>query len=163
MAGGGAAPSMKMSDVFILIGMSLLLGGLIMHVWVSPTSLQGEANSKESGASMMKGDTLNFNVAADNDSMVRITVLDESDTEVTEESWDLSAGEDLLYVFDAEEGGFYTYTVVFESGSGEVVVDVDRSTKIDFLPYPIGFACILFGLYKRGLEDDGAIDAELDV
>ena len=52
----------------------------------------------------------------------------------------LSEGEDAEILFKAEEAGFYTYNVVFETGQGEVLVDVDRNTKIDFLPYPIGAA-----------------------
>ena len=36
MGAGGTAPAMKMSDVFILTGLTLLLGGLFMHAWVSP-------------------------------------------------------------------------------------------------------------------------------
>ena len=162
MAGGGAAPSMKMSDVFLLIGMSILLGGLIMHLWVTPTSLEGDANSKEGGASMLKSDSINFKLNAINASTFTVVVYDEADKEVFSTDGLLSEGEDAEILFKAEEAGFYTYNVVFETGQGEVLVDVDRNTKIDFLPYPIGAACILFGLYKRGLEDDGAIDAELE-
>jgi|GEM_PF-172794 len=162
MAGGGAAPSMKMSDVFLLIGMSILLGGLIMHVWVSPTSLEGEMNSKEGGASMLKSDSITFKLNAINTSTFSIAVYDEANEEVFTTDGPLSEGEDAEIIFTAEEAGFYTYTIVFETGQGEVLVDVDRNTKIDFLPYPIGLACILFGLYKRGFEDDGAIDAELE-
>ena len=87
---------------------------------------------------------------------------DEANEEVFSADGPLGEGEDAEFLFEAEEAGFYTYNIVFETGQGEVLVDVDRNTKIDFLPYPIGAACIIFGLYKRGLEDDGAIDAELE-
>jgi hypothetical protein len=144
MAGGGAAPSMKMSDVFLLIGMSILLGGLIMHVWVTPTSLDGDAKSKEGGASMLKSDSINFNLNAINASTFTIVVYDEANEEVFSADGSLSEGEDAEFLFEAEEAGFYTYNIVFETGQGEVLVDVDRNTKIDFLPYPIGAACIIF-------------------
>ena len=42
MAGGGTAPSMKMSDVFLLVGMSILVGGFIMHAWTASTALDDE-------------------------------------------------------------------------------------------------------------------------
>ena len=38
MGGGGTAPKMKMSDAFILTGLTLLLGGLFMHAWVTPST-----------------------------------------------------------------------------------------------------------------------------
>ena len=94
MAGGGAAPSMKMSDVFLLIGMSILLGGLIMHLWVTPTSLEGDANSKEGGASMLKSDSINFKLNAINASTFTVVVYDEADKEVFSTDGLLSEGED---------------------------------------------------------------------
>ena len=113
MAGGGAAPSMKMSDVFLLIGMSILLGGLIMHVWVTPTSLDGDAKSKEGGASMLKSDSINFNLNAINASTFTIVVYDEANEEVFSADGSLSEGEDAEFLFEAEEAGFYTYNIVY--------------------------------------------------
>ena len=43
MSGGGAAPAMKMSDVFLLLGVTFLVGGLFVHGLVSPTSLHADA------------------------------------------------------------------------------------------------------------------------
>ncbi len=37
MSGGGAAPAMKMSDVFILLG-SDFFGQRIVYPWISPTN-----------------------------------------------------------------------------------------------------------------------------
>ena len=33
---------MKMSDVFILTGLTVLLGALFMHAWVTPINLNSE-------------------------------------------------------------------------------------------------------------------------
>jgi hypothetical protein len=129
MAGGGTAPSMKMSDVFLLIGMSVLIGGIIMHAWTASTTLD---------------------------------VLSEDGSTVADESWSPVEGEDFEYTFTATEGGFYTYTVTYESGEGEAFVDVNRNTMIDFIAFPIGAACVAFGIYKRNMEFDEVLDAELE-
>ena len=89
MAGGGTAPSMKMSDVLILVGMSVLVGGLIMHMWVAPASLDGEDPTLESGASLLGEDTLTFEVEAASESEVTIKIMDESGATVADETLSL--------------------------------------------------------------------------
>ena len=42
MGGGGAAPKMKMSDALILTGVTILVGSLFMHGWVTPIQINGE-------------------------------------------------------------------------------------------------------------------------
>ena len=42
MGAGGTAPKMKMSDAFILTGLTVLLGGLFMHGWVTPVAHASE-------------------------------------------------------------------------------------------------------------------------
>lgn len=162
MAGGGSAPSMKMSDVFLLVGMSVILGGLIMHVWTTPTSLDQNTPTLENGASMLEGDTLTFEINPTNNSTITISVENEDGELVVEETWSKAEGENFEYVFDADAGGFYTYEVTFNAGEGEAYVDVNRSSMIDFVAYPIGIACIAFGVYKRTMESDEVMDAELE-
>jgi hypothetical protein len=166
MAGGGTAPSMKMSDVFILVGMSIVVGGFIMHAWVTPIALDGDQQTLESGASMLESDTLTFDVEALNESRVVIQIYDEEDSLVFNEAWTLAAGDSVDYEFKAVDGGFYTYMVTFESGEGEALVNVGRATMLDFIAYPFGIAFIGFGLYKRNLENevlsDVILDAELE-
>lgn len=162
MAGGGTAPSMKMSDVLILVGMSVLVGGLIMHMWVAPASLDSEDPTLESGASLLEEDTLTFEVEAASESEITIKVMDEGGATVADETWSVASGEGLEWEFKATEGGFYTYEVTFDSGDGEVIVDVSRQSMIDFIAYPLGILLIGYGLYKRSFEIDEVIDAELD-
>ena len=162
MAGGGTAPSMKMSDVFLLVGMSILVGGIIMHTWTASTALDEASPTLESGASMLKEDTLTFELSPGKNASITIIVLSEDGATVAQESWSPSEGEDFEYTFTAKEGGFYTYTVTYESGEGEAFVDVNRNTMIDFIAYPIGAACLAFGVYKRTLESDEVLDAELE-
>lgn len=162
MAGGGTAPSMKMSDVFLLVGMSILVGGIIMHTWTASTALDEASPTLESGASMLKEDTLTFELSPGKNASITIIVLSEDGATVAQESWSPGEGEDFEYTFTATEGGFYTYTVTYESGEGEAFVDVNRNTMIDFIAYPIGAACLAFGVYKRTMESDEVLDAELE-
>ena len=151
-----------MSDVFLLIGMSILVGGVIMHVWTASTTLDEASPTLESGASMLKEDTLTFELSPGKNASISIIVLSEDGSTVADESWSPGEGEDFEYTFTAKEGGFYTYTVTYESGEGEAFVDVNRNTMVDFLAYPIGAACIAFGVYKRSMEPDEVLDAELE-
>ncbi len=162
MAGGGTAPSMKMSDVFLLVGMSILVGGVIMHAWTASTALDEASPTLESGASMLKEDTLTFELSPGKNASITITILSEDGATVAEESWSPGEGENFDYTFTATEGGFYTYSVTYESGEGEAFVDVNRNTMIDFIAYPIGAACLAFGVYKRTMESDEVLDAELE-
>ena len=66
MGGGGTAPKMKMSDAFILTGLTLLLGGLFMHTWVTPVNHAAEDPPYSNGASMMKGERARQGVAMKN-------------------------------------------------------------------------------------------------
>ena len=59
MAGGGTAEAMKVSDVFILVGISILVAGFVMHAWVDSeilTNEPGESAVLEKSAILMKND-----------------------------------------------------------------------------------------------------------
>ena len=75
MGGGGTAPAMKMSDVFILTGLTMLLGGLFMHAWVTPIELNGEDPPYTNGASMMKGDAFDLRVTVEEETTLRICLF----------------------------------------------------------------------------------------
>ena len=75
MGGGGTAPKMKMSDAFILTGLTLLLGGLFMHTWVTPVNHAAEDPPYSNGASMMKGDAFNIEVTVDNETTLRLSLI----------------------------------------------------------------------------------------
>ena len=47
MAGGGTAQAMKVSDVFIVVGISILVAGFIMHAWVSSEQYDFEGEDEE--------------------------------------------------------------------------------------------------------------------
>ena len=163
MSGGGAAPAMKMSDVFLLLGVTFLVGGLFVHGLVSPTSLHADAEPYSNGASLLKGDTIEFTVTAENESYIAVEIANEDGEVVLSESFLLPSGDSNSIDFEADGKGFYSYTVEFSEGSGEVVVDVDRKLLIDFIIYPLGIVCVVFGFYKRKDEKmDESIDAVLE-
>ena len=110
MGAGGTAPAMKMSDVFILTGLTLLLGGLFMHAWVTPIAHSSEDPPYTNGASMMKGDAFVLDIEVDNQTTLRIVLMDENGDIVSAESFVLAAGEQhnevlemLLHVRDRHE------------------------------------------------------------
>jgi len=163
MSGGGVAPAMKMSDVFILLGMTFLVSGLFIHGLVQPTPLDTDTEPLTYGASLLTGDTLEFSVSAENDSAVRVEIVNENGEVVLAESPLIAGGDSASIDFEADEKGFYSYTVEFTEGSGEVVVDVDRKLLIDFIIYPLGIVCLIFGLSKRRDEKmNESIDAVLE-
>ena len=163
MAGGGSAPAMKMSDVFILLGVTFLLGGLFIHGLVSPVGVDAESDPYTSGASLLKGDSMQFTVEAANQSSFTLEVSDQSGSVVLTESSTLASGESASVDFEAKEKGFYSFSVEFSEGSGDVLVDVDRKLLIDFIIYPLGAVCVVFGIAKRKDEQGKeTLDAVLE-
>jgi hypothetical protein len=164
MAGGGTAPKMKMNEVFILTGTTLLLGALFMHAWVSPVVLDEGGEVYTNGASMMKGDAFLLDIEVDNETTVRLVFYDEMDNVLSAESVVLGAGESAERTFEAQEGGFYAYEVDTKGVSATLTVDIERKLMIDLLPFPIGAFFLAFGMYQRKTEEEATVlDAELDV
>ena len=163
MAGGGSAPAMKMSDVFILLGVTFLIGGLFIHGFVSPVNVDADAEPYSNGASMLKGDSFEFTVEVENQSSFEIEIRDENGNVELSEQFNLAGGESESIIFEVEEKGFYSYSVDFVQGSGDVVVDVDRKILIDFIIYPLGAICVIFGMAKRRDEMmNQTVDAVLE-
>ena len=154
---------MKMSDVFILLGVTFLLGGLFIHGLVSPVGVDAESDPYTSGASLLKGDPMQFTVEAANQSSFTLEVVDQSGSVVLTESSTLASGESASVDFEANEKGFYSFSVEFSEGSGDVLVDVDRKLLIDFIIYPLGAVCVVFGIAKRKDEQGKeTLDAVLE-
>ncbi|MEL0331903.1 MAG: hypothetical protein VW982_06780 [Candidatus Poseidoniales archaeon] len=164
MGAGGTAPAMKMSDVFILTGLTLLLGGLFMHAWVTPIDHGSEDPPYTNGASMMKGDAFVLEVNVDDQTTLRIVLMDESGDIVSAESFVLAAGESHNEVIDIETGGYYTYEIDTKGVSATISTDIDRKLMIDFLPFPFGAIFLAFGLYQRNAKEseEEILDATLE-
>ncbi|MGB0236556.1 MAG: hypothetical protein ACPG81_05105 [Poseidonia sp.] len=149
MGGGGTAPKMKMSDAFILTGLTLLLGGLFMHAWVSPVSLSASDPPFANGSSLMKGDGFNIEITVDNETTVRIVFMDEEGTVLSADSSVQAAGSSLKASFEASEGGYYSYEIDTKNTGASISVEIERKLMIDLLPFPVGALFLALGLYQR--------------
>lgn len=162
MGGGGAAPAMKMSDVFILTGLTLMLGGLFMHAWVTPIDHDAEDTPYTNGASMMKGDAFDLRIQVDNQTTVRIVLMDEDNRILNVETVVLAAGEEHHEVITAETAGYYTYEIDTKNVGATIEVDIERKYMIDLVPFPVGGLFLAYGLYQRTAAEEEVLDAELD-
>lgn len=166
MAAGGTAPKMRMNEVFILTGVTLLLGALFMHTWVSPVVLESGQEPYTNGASMMSGDAFAIGVEVENETTVRVVLYDEDNTIISAESIVLAAGESTKRTLEVDEGGYYTYEIDTKGIGATLNLDIERKLMIDLLPFPVGALLLAFGLYQRqhlAEEPSAPIDAELDV
>ena len=165
MGGGGTAPAMKMSDVFILTGLTLLLGGLFMHAWVSPIDHGAEDLPYTNGASMMKGDAFDLRITVEEETTLRIVLKDDTKAILSAESFVLAAGETQEKVITMEDGGYYTYEIDTKGVNASIETSIVRKYMIDMLPFPVGAIFLAYGLYQRSEseeESDEVLDAELD-
>ena len=171
MAGGGGAQAIKVSDVFILVGISILAAGFIMHAWVSPDEYEIEGEEPvviEKNVLLMKNDRLEFKINSESLDLLTVSVYSHGEvyqlipTNIEEQ---FSSNYRPQYEFKAEESGnyFVTAQITGDSNStGEVIIDVQRSLMFDFIVYPIGALMLSFGIYKRKEEKSiEAIDAEI--
>lgn len=157
---------MRMNEVFILTGVTLLLGALFMHTWVSPVVLESGQESYTNGASMMSGDAFSIGVEVENQTTVRVVLYDEENTIISAESIVLAAGESAKRTLEVDEGGYYTYEIDTKGIGATLNLDIERKLMIDLLPFPVGALLLAFGLYQRqhlAQEPSAPIDAELDV
>lgn len=165
MGGGGTAPKMKMSDALILTGLTLLLGGLFMHAWVTPISHDAEDPPYTSGASMMKDDAFRIVVTVDNETTLRIVLKDDGGDILSAESFVLAAGEEHIEELTMTTGGFYSYELDTKNTSATITVEIERKLMLDMLPFPFGALFLALGIYQRTAtnSDDEVLDAELEV
>ena len=172
MAGGGTAEAMKVSDVFILVGISILVAGFVMHAWVDSeilTNEPGETAVLEKSAILMKNDKLliDLDLEAGNYNEVSVRVY-----AGFEEYQLIPVGDidDYEFEYTAKEGGQHLVIIeVYERFTpdgvveGEVLINVQRSLMLDFMVYPLGALILAFGIYKKKEEKSvEPIDAELN-
>lgn len=169
MAGGGSAEGMKVSDVFILVGISVLVAGFIMHAWVDSEVLESEDGENavlEKSAMLLKNDKLLINLDVDTGQLadgISVSVY------LGMEEYKLNPvdSDSLEYEFTAKESGDHLIIInVSPSSEGQVegsaIINVQRSLMFDFIVYPLGALLLSFGLYKRKEEKSAeAIDAEI--
>ena len=163
MGAGGTAPKMKMSDAFILTGLTVLLGGLFMHGWVTPVAHASEDEPYTSGASMMKGDSFRLEIKVENETVLRVSLKDDTGDVLNVTTTVLAADEVHLATLTVDESGFYSYEIDTRNTAATISVDIERKTKLDMIFLPMGVLILAMGVYQRlATKDDEVLDAELD-
>ena len=165
MAGGGTAPPLKISDVFLLVGVTLIIGTLFIQEWDQPVKINGDDGLFEGTSNSFDGDFLKIVVVVENESEVRIQIFEDG-KEVEEIKQIVSAGGDID-LDRTSNGGELEWIVTLEEGvNGEVDVDLSRAYGLNFVPYLLGFAFAGYGLYRRmneSAEPEEILDAIIEV
>ena len=165
MAGGGTAPPLKISDVFLLIGVTLIVGTLFIQEWDQPVKINGDDGLFKGTSQSFSGDTIEIKVTVENESEIRIQIFEDGE-EVEDEKAIVSAGGDLE-TNHKSDGGELEWIVTLEAGvDGEVDVDLSRANGLNFLPYLLGLALGGYGLYRRNsdsVEEEEILDAIIEV
>ena len=124
MAGGGTAPPLKLGDVLLLIGVSVLIGTLFIQEWDIPVKINPEDEPLEGTSQTFSGDVLTISVVTEQESNVRIEIFedDEPVQDVTLFSDSATAAE----VSHESNGGKLAWKVSLELNvAGEVDVDLN--------------------------------------
>jgi len=167
MSGGGTAPAMKMSDVFILVSISILVGSLIMHSWPEPEYLSNDV-SHSKNLSLSEGDKINMQFSASNATTVTISLGGEVVEEIVMAE---NSEDDFVHEIKSSKDYNLVISVNGEDNTSitEVVISIDRQSMLDKIVYPVGVLLLVFGLYKRKEEKElesskeEILDAEIDV
>ena len=162
MAGGGTAPPLKVGDVLLLIGVSMLIGTLIIQQWDIPTKVNaGEdpiecpENACLKGTSRtFSGDVLEISVVAENASEVDFEIYEDGEEVLDERLFsDSNTSADVSY---ESKGGKLTWKVkvLADGADAEIDVDLKRAYFLDFAPYLLGALLTAAGVAKKNAEYD---------
>ena len=165
MAGGGTAPPLKIRDVFLLVGVTLIIGTLFMQEWDQHAKINGDDGLFEGTSNSFNGDFVKIVVLVENESEVRIQIFEDGE-EVQEKKEIVSADGDIELEHESD-GGELEWIVTLEEGvNAEVDVDLSRVYGLNFIPYLLGFAFAGYGLYRRmneSVEPEEILDAIIEV
>ena len=164
MGAGGSADSMKISDVFILVGISLICAGFILHGWTETSSVDlEEMPTHTKTTNHFKGDKIEYTISSTNITKGSISVVNDNGEEIYSENFTLLEGDEISEKVSLKESGEYTTTITVTQGDGEVYIDIERVLYLDYIVYPVGAAILMLGLHKRKEENvDKSLDADLE-
>ena len=165
MAGGGTAPPLKISDVFLLVGVTLIIGTLFIQEWDQPVKINGDDGAYVGTSQSFDSDTIEIVVVVENASEVRIQIFEDGE-EVEDIRESVVADGDVEKSYNSN-GGELEWIVTLEEGvNGEVDVDLSRAYGLNFIPYLLGFAFAGYGVYRRmnePAEPEEILDAIIEV
>ena len=157
MAGGGTAPPLKISDVFLLVGVTLIIGTLFIQEWDQPVKINGDDGLFEGTSQSFNGDVIKIVIEVENESDVRIQIYEDGE-EVKDKKQLVSSG-DNLEEEHSSSGGEIEWIITLEAGvNGEVDVDISRAYGLNFLPYVLGIAFAGYGFYRRTNESTEPVE-----
>ena len=167
MSGGGTAPAMKMSDVFILVSISILVGSLIMHSWPGTVALSNDI-SHSKNLSLSEGDKINMQFSASN--ATKVTIILDGEI-VNELQMDEGAAEKFVLEMESSKKYNLNISVNREDNTSitGVIISIDRKSMLGKIFYPAGLLLLVFSLYKRKEEKElesskeEVLDAEINV
>lgn len=124
MGAGGDAPPLRAQDVLMLVGLSLLVGSIVMLAWDDPVAFS-EEEGISGNAWLGKGASVDMTYTVNETSVVtiRFQVEGQEDVLITEA---VAAGDTKTASFDMTERGTVSWSLDVAEGGGEVDVDLKR-------------------------------------
>lgn len=164
MGAGGDAPPLRLQDVVMLVGLSLLVGSIVMLAWDDPVPFS--VDEEVSGNARLGGGTsIDVAYTVDQTSVVTVRFQLEGQDEVliTEP---VAAGDSSTASFDVSERGSVSWSISISEGSGEVDVDLQRGLmSVVWAPLLgavlVGYAVVLSRQSGEAAPDVESLDAEL--
>lgn len=161
MAGGGTAPPLKLGDVLLLIGVSLLIGTLFIQEWDIPVKVNAGDAPLEGTSRTFSGDVLEISVETENESNVRIEIFEDGD-EVEDSNLFSESGTPATISYESN-GGKLAWKITLEDDvNGEIDVDLQRAYFLNFLPYILGAVITTAGVFKKKSDQEEKEDVVLD-
>ena len=161
MAGGGTAPPLKLGDVLLLIGVSLLIGTLFIQEWDIPVKVNPEDEPLEGTSQTFSGDVLSISVLTEEESDVRIEIFE--DGEEVEDATLYADNATPAEISYESKGGKISWKVSLElDTAGEIDVDIKRAYLLNFVPYILGALITTAGVIKKKSDLENKEDVILD-
>lgn len=153
MAGGGTAPPLKVGDVLLLVGVSILIGTLFIQEWDQATKMNAGDEPLEGTSRTFSGDVLSITIQPENATTVNIEILEDGKN-AEEYPVTNAAGPDNPLTVDYESnGGKVSWKVTFETEvDAEIDVDLKRAYFLNYLPYIIGGIITTLGVLKKNVD-----------
>ena len=153
MAGGGTAPPLKVGDVLLLVGVSILIGTLFIQEWDQATKMNAGDEPLEGTSRTFSGDVLSITIQPENATTVSIEILEDGKN-AEEYPVTNAAGPDNPLTVDYESnGGKVSWKVTFETEvDAEIDVDLKRAYFLNYLPYIIGGIITTLGVLKKNVD-----------
>lgn len=152
---------MKLGDVLLLVGVSLLVGTLFIQEWDIPTKVNAGDAPLEGTSRTFSGDVLEISVETENESSVRIEIFEDGE-EVEDSNLFSESGTPAAVSYESN-GGKLVWKITLENdANGEIDVDIQRAYFLNFLPYILGALIITAGILKKNSDQENKEDGVLD-